>query len=82
MHVVLGMDRHVEIENVRQAADVQPACGHVAAAQQPRLAGLELLQRGEAHRLGHIAMQRADAEPVAAEGLEQDIHIALAVAED
>ena len=32
VHIVLGMDRHVEIEHVRQAADVDAARRHVAAA--------------------------------------------------
>ena len=34
--VVLGVVRHVEIEHVRQAADVQAARRHVAAHQQPQ----------------------------------------------
>ncbi len=70
MHVILGMDRHVEIEHVRQAADIQAAGGDIAAHQQSQLAGLEFLQRGEAHGLRHVAMQRAGVELV----LDSDLY--------
>ena len=81
VHVVLGMVRHVEVEHVRQAADVEPARRHVAAHQQLQLARLEFLQRGEAHGLRHVAMQRAVVEAVARQRFVQDVHVALAIAE-
>ena len=74
--------RHVEIEDMAEPADVEAARRDVAAHQQPELARLELLERGETLRLGHVAMQRAGVEIVAGERLVEDIHVALAVAED
>ena len=82
VHVVFGMMRHVEVEHVRQSADVEAARGHIAAHQQPQFVGLEFLQRGEAHRLRHVAVQRAHVEFVRAQRLEQDVDVDLAVAED
>ena len=80
--IVLGMDRHVEIEHMAQAADVQAAGRDVRADQHLYLASLELLQSREAHRLGEVAMQRAGREAVLFQRLVQDVDVALAVAED
>ena len=80
--VILGVDRHVEIEHVAQAADVDAAGGHVAADQQAQLIRFELGQRCEAFRLAHVTMQRADAEAVPLERLVENVHVALPVAED
>ena len=80
--VVLGVDGHVVVEDMRQAADVEPARRDIAADEQADLAGAEFLERGKAHRLGHVAMQRAGGQAGADEGLVEQVDIALAVAED
>ena len=82
MDVVLGMVRHVEIEDMGQALDVEAARGHVAADQKPDLAVPETLQRLGPLRLDHIAVQRRHVETVLGERAVEDIHVALAVAED
>ena len=82
VHVILGMHRHVEIENVAEALDVDAPRGNVAAHHQACFALLELVQRLGARRLGHVAMQTDSIEAVLGERLEQDLDIALAVAED
>ena len=82
MDVVLGMDRHIEIEHVRQAADVEAACRHVAAHQQPKFVGLELLQCREPDGLRHVPVQRASIEMMLGQRFMQDIDVALAIAED
>src|SRR5207248_4647787 len=38
MDVILGMDRHVEVEDVTQPFDVEPAGGHIARHQDGDLA--------------------------------------------
>ena len=80
--VILGVVRHVEIEHMRQPADVQTARRDIAAHQQPQLARLEFLQRGETDRLRHVAMQRARVELMPHQRFMQNVHIAFAVAEN
>ncbi len=61
VHVVLGIERQVEVEHVRHPIDMQAARGHVGGHQQFQLAGLELLQQRLALLLRHVAGQHADA---------------------
>ena len=82
MDVILGMDRHVEIEDVGQALDVEPARRDVARHQELDLAGLELLQRLGAVGLRHVAVQRRGVEAVLDQRAIEDVDVALAVAED
>ena len=82
VHVVLGMDRHVEVEHMTETTDVEAPCSHVRTHQQPQLVGLELRQRREPLWLAHVAVKLAYAEPVALERLVQNVHVALAIAED
>src|SRR5205814_4245669 len=82
MHIVFGVVRHIEAEDVRQALNIQPARRDVAGNQQPDFAVLEALQRFGALRLRHVAMQRRRIETVAGQRALQDIDIALAIAED
>src|SRR5690606_23368320 len=63
VHVVLGIERQVEVEDVRDALDVQAARGHVGGHQDLELAGLEPAQQRLALLLRHVAGQ--DADPVA-----------------
>ena len=80
--VILGVDRHVEVEYVGHLGQIEAARGHVGADQQLELAVLEPCQGVRAHRLGHVAVERRDREFVLLERAEQDVHVALAVAED
>ncbi len=82
MHVILGMNRHVEIEDVAHVLDIEAAGGDVAADQERDLALLETRQHLVARGLGHVAVQLPDVEAVALQGLENHRHVALAVAED
>ena len=82
MDEILGVDRNVEIEHMAQPANVDAACGDIRAAEQAQFTGLELLKRGKPHRLGHVTMQGPDRETMAGEGFVENVHIALAVAED
>ena len=62
--VILGVDRHVEIEDVRHALDVEAARRDVAGDEEPDLAVLEALERLGALRLRHVAVQRRGVEAV------------------
>ncbi|GAV35250.1 hypothetical protein ROTAS13_02925 [Roseomonas sp. TAS13] len=80
--IVLGMEGHVEVEDMRQPADVDAARRHVGADEELQLIRLEAVQRGEAGGLVHVPVQGADREAVLLERLVEDVHVALAVAED
>ena len=82
MHVVIGMMRHIEIEDVAHDRDIEAAGGDVGGDQQRNLALAELIQRRGARRLIHIAVQGADTEAVLQQRLVNDSNFALAVAED
>src|SRR5205085_10635654 len=82
MHIIFGMIRHVETEDVRQALDVQPARCDIAGHEKPDLAVLKALERLGALRLRHVAMQGRGIEPMTRQRALQDIDVALAVAED
>src|SRR5262249_50201589 len=82
MHVVVGMHGHVEVEDMRETDDVQTAGGDVARDEQRHVAALEALERLRSLGLRHVAMQGGDVEAVALQRAEEDLHIALAVAED
>ena len=62
--VVLGMDRHVEIEDVADVGNVEAARGDVGCDEQLQLAGAKALQHRHARALVHVAMQRAGVELV------------------
>src|SRR5579871_988628 len=80
--VILGVDRNVEVEDVAEALDVEAAGRHVARHQDGDLAVAEAVQRLGAPGLGHVAVQRRRIEAVLGERPVQDVHVALAVAED
>ena len=82
MDIVLGVMRHVKIENVAHVRDVEAAGRHVAGDEQLHLVGTEALQRLHARALIHVAMQRRDAEAVSLQGAMDDSEIAFAIAED
>ena len=82
MHVVVGMMRHVEIEDVADGGNVEAAGGDIGGDQQRDLALAELIQRRRARRLVHVTVQRADAEAVLLQRFVNDGDFALAIAED
>ena len=82
MHVVVGMMRHIEIEDVAHDRDIEAAGRDVGSNQQRNLALAELIQRRGTRRLIHIAVQRADTEAVLEQRLVDNGDFALAVAED
>ena len=79
--VVLGRERHVEVEHMAHRHDVEAAGGDVGGDQDLDLALLELLERLHACRLAHVAMQRARIEAVLLQRSLEDRHVALAIAE-
>ena len=72
MHVILGMDRHVEIEDMADIGNVEAAGGDIRADDEIDLARLERVERGHARALIHVAMQGAGAEPVLQQRFVQD----------
>src|SRR6185503_17979835 len=82
MDIVLGVDWHVEIEDMRHVVDIETARRDVAAHQQRDFIALEGVERLRARRLVHIAMERAGVEAVLLERFVEDVDVALAIAED
>ncbi len=82
MHVIVGVMRDVEVEDVADGGNVEAACGHVGGNQQRDFVLAELIERGRARRLVHVAVQRDRRKTVADERTMQRRDLALAVAED
>ena len=80
--VILGMMRHVEIEDVADRRDVEAAGRDVAGDQQGGLAVAEGIQGRGARPLVHVAVEGGRVEAVADQRLLQQGDVALAVAED
>src|SRR5262245_31296423 len=80
--IILGMDRHVEIEHMAHADDIEAAGRDVAGDQQRDLALLESLEGFRPLGLRQVAMNGGSVEAVPMQRLEEDVHIALAVAEN
>ncbi len=68
MKVVFGIDRHVEIDHVRDSLDVDPACGDVGGDHDLVLAVSEAVHRALALALGAVGVHghRDDAGPLQA----------------
>src|SRR5262252_1639356 len=82
MHVVVGVMRDVEVEDVADRGNVEAARGDVGGNQQRDFVLAELIERGHARRLVHVAVQRDRGKAVADERTVQRRDLALAVAED
>src|SRR5215469_4173714 len=80
--VVFGMGRHIETKNVAHTLDVETAGGNVARDEQPNFTAPEAVQGLRPFRLRHIAVQCTGIEAMSAQRAEQDVNIALTVAED
>src|SRR2546428_3667981 len=57
MHIVVGVMRDVEVEDVADGGNVEAACGHVGGNQQRDFVLAELIERGRARRLVHVALE-------------------------
>src|SRR5262249_49512527 len=82
VHIVLRMQRHVEVEDVGQADNVEAAGGHVAGHQYGHVAAPELVQSFRALGLRHVPMQRCHVQAVTLQRAKENLDVALAVAED
>ena len=80
--VVLGVERHVEVEDRRQVDDVEAARGDVGRDQHVDLARLERLERLQPLVLRLVAVQRVGAQAVALERARQPGAAELGVDED
>ena len=80
--VVLGVVRHVEVEDRRQVDDVEAARGDVGRDQDVDLALLERLERLQPLVLRLVAVQRVGAQAVALERARQAGAAELGVDED
>ena len=61
--VIVGLPRHVEVDHVADAFDVEPARRDVGCDEDVDLVVLEAVELGDAVRLVHVAMDLADREP-------------------
>ena len=64
VHVVVGMMRNIEIEDVADGGNIETARGDVGGHQQRDFTLAELIKGCGARRLVHVAVQSADAEAV------------------
>jgi hypothetical protein len=58
MDVIVGMMRDVEVEDVAHRWNVEPARRDIGSHQQSHFVPAELIERGGARRLIHVAVQR------------------------
>src|SRR5258706_3826411 len=80
--VILGLEGHIEVEDMTDSGDVEPARGDVARDQKTNFAGPKRVKRARAYRLIEIAMQGRSGEAVLLKRLGDNIHIAFAIAKD
>src|SRR3954471_13265691 len=80
--VVVGVVRHVEIEDVTDRGNIESAGRDIGGHQQRDFTPAELIERRGARRLIHVAVKRADAEAMLEQRLVQQRHFPFAVAED
>ncbi|MNV62245.1 hypothetical protein D3C71_1547820 [compost metagenome] len=82
MHIILGVERHVEIEDRRHIFDVQTTCSHVGADQQVHFAALEGFQGFQSFVLALVAVQRGGLETFTLEAAGQARTTEFAVHKD
>ena len=82
MDVVIGVVRHVEIEDVAHLRNVEAARGNVRRDQQLDFAAAETIEGCRARRLIHVAMQGDRIEFVAQQRAMKIGDFALAIAKD
>ena len=82
VHVDVGASRHVEVDDVRDRRDVQPAGGDVGRHEDRHAPALEGDHHAVALALGHVAVQRADVHAAVAQRAEQLVGADLRARED
>ena len=82
MDVVLGNARHVEVDHVADAFDVETASGDVRSDQDRDLVLLEPIELGDAVRLIHVTLDLACCETGALEARRQLADRGLAIGKD
>ncbi len=80
--VVLGDHRQLEVDDVRECLDVEPARGDLGGDQHGEPAGLEVGQRAHALRLALVAVDRGRADAVMAELEGEAVGAVLGPGED
>jgi hypothetical protein len=80
--VVLGVRGNVEVEDVADRGDVEPARRHVRGDEEPQRPVTEPVERARALRLFEVAVDRRGVVAAFLERFRDDIDIGLAVAED
>ena len=80
--IVFGVHRNIETKNVAQALNVQTTCGDIAGNEEPDVAIPEAVEGFSPFGLRHVTMQRRSIKPVTAQRAEEDVDVALAIAED
>ena len=82
MHVVFGVVGNIIVEDVADIRDVQAPGGDVRRAQELEVAVSEGVQGPHPGLLVEIAVDGGGVEAVRAQGLGDDVHFGLPVAED
>ena len=82
MDVVLGDHRQLEVDDVRQAVDVEAARGDLGRDEDRGPAGLEVGQRADALALALVAVDGDGGDAVATELLGESIGAVLGARED
>ena len=80
--IIVRLPRHVEVDDVADAFDVEAARGDVGGDEDVDLVVLEAVELGDALGLVHVALDLADREAGALEAGGELAHRRLAVAED
>ncbi len=80
--VILGMNRHVEIENMADIGNIKPPRRYVGGDQELDFTATKSVQRACAHRLIQIAVNGSGIIVVIFQRLGDNINVNLAVAED
>ena len=82
MDVIVGLPRHVEIDDVADAFDVETAGRDVGGDEDRDLVILEAIELGDAIGLVHVALDLADREAGALQAAGELANRRLAVGED
>ncbi len=82
MNIIVRMPRRIEIEDVADTLDIQPARSDIGRYQDIHRSRPESFQFGNSRRLINVAMNLARLETVALQALVQFTNRRLAVAED
>ena len=82
MYIILRVCRHIEIENMTHALDVEATRGNVGAYQECNISCFEALERIRSLELIHVTVQLSGVETMALQRAVQNPHVAFSVAKD